>query len=218
MLGDAVRRNQKSAGRRRVTTTRGAGRSRRARLLVVLGAALVPFVVGYVIAVAVIFPAPEIAGQGVTVPSLVGMSTDEASQTLAGLGLGALEITSLPHPNAPRGTITAQSPLAGQQLAGGRAVRVSVSSGTPYVVVPDVIGFPIERGASLLTRLGFQIRRVEEPAAAEAGRVVRLEPQPGAQLPLPSTVTIFVSTGPERSDPAADTVSIDTLTAGPARR
>ncbi|MCI0437137.1 MAG: PASTA domain-containing protein [Gemmatimonadetes bacterium] len=190
-------------------------RTRRARILRIALAALLPFILGYILAVTVLFPPPDVGAAGIAVPSLIGMSTEEARSALAGADLGTLDITALPHPSVPEGTVTAQSPLAGQQLAAGQPVRVSVSSGAPQVVVPDVIGFPIERAASLLTRLGFQIRRADETANAEAGRVLRLDPAPGSERVIPSSITIVVSAGPPRTD-----VFIDTLgaAAGPPRR
>jgi hypothetical protein len=71
--------------------------------------------------------------------------------------------------------------------------------------VPDVIGFPIERAAALLTRLGFQVQRIDEPSGTESGRVLALEPVAGEELRLPARVTITVS--------APDTTRADTTAA-----
>lgn len=219
MLGDTLRRRQKGRPAQRATRAPRLDVAKTWRIARIVAAATVPFVLGYVFAVTVLFPARDVAGQGIVVPALTGLSVDDARRELVSVGLGPVDVMLLPHPSAPAGTVTAQSPLAGQQFAPGQPVRVSVSSGAPHVVVPDVVGFPIERAASLLTRLGFQIRRVEETAGVERGRVLRLDPPPGAERALPASITIVVSAGlPPGFDPAADTVGVDTATAGPARR
>ena len=65
------------------------------RFRVVIGAALITsFLVGYVIAVAILFPAP-IFPRSQDVPRLLGMSLTEAREELHGIGLAVAE-TSVP--------------------------------------------------------------------------------------------------------------------------
>jgi serine/threonine-protein kinase len=161
--------------------------------LTVLGGLTLPFVIGYIIAVRVLFPPPDVVALGVPVPDLVGKTTEEAQQALDVLGLSPLDVTRMPSPTADEGRITAQSPLPGQQVRAGTGIRVAVSSGKPRVSIPDVIGFPIERAASLLTRLGFQLQRADEPSSSEPGRVIAIDPEPGTEVILPSRVTLTVS-------------------------
>jgi beta-lactam-binding protein with PASTA domain len=159
----------------------------------VLGGLTLPFVIGYIIAVRILFPPPEVVALGVPVPDLVGKTSEEAQQALDIIGLSGLEVTRMPSPTADEGRITAQSPLPGQQVRAGAGIRVAVSSGKPRVSIPDVVGFPVERAASLLTRLGFQLQRVDEPSPSEPGRVVAIDPEPGTEVILPSRVTLTIS-------------------------
>jgi hypothetical protein len=206
LLGDSVKRRQARAAKKptRPTTakTPSARWTTRHWLLVLIAAAL-PFVMGYAIAVFLLFPPPDVAGEGIHVPDLVGRTVDDARRELAALQLTVRETTPLPSETAAQGTILAQSPLAGQQLRAGGGVRLAISSGRPRVIVPDVIGFPVERAAALLTRLGFQVQRVDEPSSGEPGRILALDPPPGEELQLPARVSITVS--------AADTTQVDTM-------
>jgi eukaryotic-like serine/threonine-protein kinase len=196
MLGDSVRRRQPQ---RRGGRSGSRSDSRNwPRTLVLLAAALVvPFAVGYIVAVQVLFPPSQATGAGGTpVPDLIGRSVGEAHRDLVAAGLGDMPTTELPHPEVPAGRIIAQSPLPGQQLLSGSTVRVAVSSGPARVLVPDVLGFSADRAESLLRRSGFQVTRAVLESPAPAGRVIRTEPEPGTASTLPTNVNLIVSSGP----------------------
>jgi len=67
-------------------------------------------------------PPPTVASGGVTVPNLVGLSISAASNECAIAGLGFKS-------NYPDGTVTSQSPAAGQEVASGTTVTTT-STGT----------------------------------------------------------------------------------------
>jgi serine/threonine-protein kinase len=182
------------------------------------GAAIAPFVIGYLLAVFVLFPAPPVAAGGIPVPDLVGKTEQEATRELAGLGLGPAEATRLPHPTRAAGQVIAQSPLPGQQLRPGSAVRVAVSTGVPRAVVPDVVGFAEGRAAGLLQRLGFQVTREIEDSAEPTGRVTRTDPNAGQNLALPARITIFVSNGALVAELLPDTLADTTAARWPQPR
>lgn len=178
---------------------------------ILLAAAIVPFLIGYGIAVLLLFPPPEVAGVGIPVPALRGRTEAEARQALTTAGLGGIEVTRLPHGELREGTVIAQSPLAGQQLRAGAAVRVAVSSGVPRVLVPDVVGFQAERARGLLERLGFTVTQEDLENPADSGRVIGIDPGPGSRLPLPATVRVSVSTGTAQFFPDTTIIRTDTL-------
>lgn len=215
MLGDSVKRRlgkPRRSSRPKAESAGPPGRRWTARhWLAVLFALTLPFVLGYLIAIRVLFPPPPVVAQGIVVPDLVGKVEDAARRELAALGLGDLAITALPSSDIERGTITAQSPLPGQQVRPGAGIRVAVSSGPPRVVIPDVIGFPVDRAASLLTRLGFQVQREEEEVYDEPGRVLRLDPSPGTERELPARVTITFGVARPDTMPMDTTLRRDTL-------
>jgi serine/threonine-protein kinase len=195
MLGDSVRRRQPKRRAPRTSDGRGGGNWK--RVITALGVALfVPFAVGYLVAVYVLFPPTEVSGSGTPMPDLIGRTTSEAQRALVAAGLGDMEITELPHPDVDAGAVIAQSPLPGQQLRPGADVRVALSSGRARVMVPDVLGFSADRAESMLTRAGFEVTRSLEESPASAGRVIRTDPEPGQPRTLPASVTIIVSSGP----------------------
>ncbi len=179
-----------------------------------IAALLLPFGVGYAIAVFVLFPSPKVeGGGGIVVPNLVGLSIAEAEQMLSEAGLGGLATMEVPNPDATAGRVTAQDPLAGQQLRAGTGVSVSVSSGRPRIAVPDVEGLTAEAAGQVLRRLGFDARILEEGSMVTEGRVFRMDPVAGTRMQVPSTVTIVVSTGPTPIDSLSDPVPPDTMSA-----
>lgn len=197
MLGDSVRRRSPIRARTKPAPKRPHDRGRWRRWApALLGALIVPFLIGYALAVFVFFPAPEVHGQGIVVPSLTGLTLAQAQTALSEAGLGPPQVTELPHPSRPAGVVTAQSPLPGQQLLPGAPVRVAVSGGPPRAVVPDVEGFSAERAEALLRRLGFEVTIVEEESFEDAGRVLRVTPGPASEHLLPALITMVVSTGP----------------------
>lgn len=206
MLGDSVRRRLGRLSRRKPADEQqpGGGRWTRRHWAALGAALLVPFLTGYLVAVRVLFPAPAVVAGGVAVPDIVGRNVEAGQRELTAVGLGPVQVEELPSAAAAEGIIIAQSPLPGQQLRNGSPVRVAISSGPPRVFVPDVAGFPIERAASLLTRLGFQVQRTDAASTVERGRVLRLDPAPGNRLELPARVLITVSAG------MPDTASRDT--------
>jgi eukaryotic-like serine/threonine-protein kinase len=201
VLGDSVRRRTAKAPKAKKTAARTGRRWNARHWLALLGALTLPFIVGYVVAVRVIFPPPAVVAEGIPVPNLIGESSEAAQRDVTSAGLGALNLMRLPSPTEAEGVVIAQSPLAGQQLRSGARVRVAVSSGKPRVFVPDVIGFPVERAASLLTRLGFQVKRIDTESDEPRGQVLAIDPESGTRLELPSGVTITVSSGPPELPP-----------------
>jgi eukaryotic-like serine/threonine-protein kinase len=218
VLGDSVRRRNRSP-RPRAADSRPEGRRFRWKFWapLLLAAATLPFLIGYLLAVAVIFPPTEVAGDGIAVPALRGSTEAEARQSLAAAGLGGIEVTRLPHPQLSEGEVIAQSPLPGQQLRAGSTVRIAVSSGVARVLVPDVVGFNVERARGLLERLGFTVAQTDMESIDPPGRVLAVEPGPGSRLPLPAEVSLTVSTGPALppdtvvTDVDTSAVRIDTL-------
>jgi eukaryotic-like serine/threonine-protein kinase len=197
MLGDSVRRRSgKPASPRKPAAAKPRQRWTVRHWLLLVAALFAPFGIGYLIAVRLMFPPPPVVAAGIPVPSIVGETLEDAQRSVVTAGLGRLDVMQLPSPTAAVGSVIAQSPLAGQQLRNGARIRVAVSSGKPRVVVPDVIGFPVERAASLLSRLGFQVQRSDEVSDEPRGQIISINPSAGTQLELPARVSITVSQGP----------------------
>jgi beta-lactam-binding protein with PASTA domain/tRNA A-37 threonylcarbamoyl transferase component Bud32 len=99
---------------------------------------------------------------------------------------------------APVDNVVRQDPAAGKNAARGSLVTLFVSSGTAQKTIP----FDITTGKTQdevtfeLKALGFVVSATKQSNAAKAGTVYDSLPKPGTNAPVPSTVTILVSTGP----------------------
>ncbi|MBW3537649.1 MAG: PASTA domain-containing protein, partial [Actinobacteria bacterium] len=133
---------------------------------------------------------------GVEVPDVVGESESTARAVLEEEGF-AVAVTEQASRDHPDGTVLTQDPRAGQTAPEGSTVTIVVSSGTPTGRVPDVANLPEADARARLDAEGFDVRVTKEESADVArGRVIRTDPEAGAEADLGSTVTIFVSTGP----------------------
>jgi serine/threonine-protein kinase len=133
----------------------------------------------------------------VTIPSVVGQTSEDAvaELTRAGLVAQVVEINS----DREEGTVTAQSPGAGIVVVEGTQVRINVSKGPRPVTVPNVVGLPYDQAATELQRAGFVVSRIDEDSDQAAGIVTRQTPSGGSEGSRGSSVTVYVSRGPSTS-------------------
>jgi eukaryotic-like serine/threonine-protein kinase len=120
----------------------------------------------------------------VVVPTLAGKTVNEASATLAELGL-SLKVEEGPKvdPKIPAGQILVQEPQSGIRTRRQRSVRVWLSAGPRSTIVPSFLG-ESERTAQLrVTQNGFAMGATAEIRTADfpAGTVVAQSPPPKSQ-------------------------------------
>jgi serine/threonine-protein kinase len=130
-----------------------------------------------------------------TVPSLVGLSLDEARQALRDADLEAGDLTQVPS-GEPQGTVVRVRPDEGETVPAGSSVDVRYASGSNRV--PDVVGRSEGEARSMIEQAGFELGSVttEETDEAEPGTVVSQSPGARTSSRLGSTVTIVVATAP----------------------
>jgi eukaryotic-like serine/threonine-protein kinase len=127
-----------------------------------------------------------------TVPDVTGLSRDSAESRLRdeGFGVSVTEQES----EEPEGDVISQSPAGGTELARGETVTITVSTGTPRVDVPDVIGLSERSASSRLSSAGLepvtQERTVTDPS--QDGVVVEQRPATGTQLDKGDEVVIVI--------------------------
>jgi serine/threonine-protein kinase len=128
------------------------------------------------------------------VPDVIGQSRDEAVAALARADLEAktVEVFSEKEP----GTVTGQSPAAGEMVKVGTRVQINISRGVKPLSIPDVRGQPYESAASALQGAGFKVARRNVDSTEPAGTVVDQQPSAGGTAPAGSTITLSVSKGP----------------------
>ena len=129
----------------------------------------------------------------VAVPSVVGMSEDDATTTLQQAGF-AVSSTNAPSDSTPEGIVSDQSPDGGTQATKGSTVTITVSSGPSTTTVPDEVGQDKQVAIDDLKANGFKVD-VQNVACGDPNQdniVQDQDPAGGSDAPTGSTVSIFV--------------------------
>jgi eukaryotic-like serine/threonine-protein kinase len=135
-------------------------------------------------------------GNVVTVPSLDGLTIEQAAETLAKyelrIGAQTPEISE-----RPEGTIIAQQPAAGEGIEQGQAVNVTVSTGREQSTVPQLVGLTtLDDVRIALSDFGLVLGAITESDSSQpGGYVLEQNPGEGTQVAAGSTVDIVVSSG-----------------------
>ena len=128
----------------------------------------------------------------VTVPDVVGLSSDSAEASLAaeGLGVAVQEQES----EEAVGEVIAQSPEGGAEVDNGTTVTITVSTGIEQIDVPNVVGLSPRDAAGQISSAGLtpvrSDRSVTDPA--EDGVVIDQRPGAGVELDEGGQVVIIV--------------------------
>ena len=154
------------------------------------------WLVGYLVATQLLFPAPPPPGDLFEVPDLRGLGLASAREVLAGARLDLGAVDSLQHPTAMAGVVLGQSPLPGQVAPPSSLIRVTVSQGPQVRAVPDVLRLDRDRARIVLETSGFVVQIDTTEAEEPRGRVIDVFPPPDSLVALPASVRVLVSTGP----------------------
>ena len=136
------------------------------------------------------------ANTPVAVPLLLNLKSDLAVQQLHDRGLRSR--TKLePSADVPKGEVFDQDPSAGDRIDKGNVVTITVSSGKPKAVVPDVRGKPIAEAVSAIVtaKLEAKVNYINSDKAQ--GTVTAQSPAPEDTVLEGTTVHINVSKGPK---------------------
>src|SRR5450432_78608 len=115
----------------------------------------------------------------VGVPSLKGLSENDARQNLKALGLVFLVGERKAAAGAEPGTVVEQTPAAGQQLAAHASVSVTLARKLPKV--PSVVGRTLAEATALLAQSGYKLEAGEPVADASVPKGSVVSQLPGAQ-------------------------------------
>ena len=129
----------------------------------------------------------------IAVPSVVGMSEDNARTTLQQAGF-EVSSTSAPSDSTPEGIVSDQSPEGGTQASKGSTVTITVSSGPSTTTVPDEVGQDKQVAIDDLKANGFKVD-VQNVACGDPNQdniVQDQDPAGGSDAPTGSTVNISV--------------------------
>ena len=113
------------------------------------------------------------------VPNLVNMTLAEATAKLTEMGLLVAEAPEAGHPEIAAGKISVQAPAAGEKLAKGGTVTVTVSKGQVTTLIPTIYGRDFATVKARLEGAGMVIGKVTGnknrglKSASIDGKVVR---------------------------------------------
>ena len=136
-----------------------------------------------------------------TMPTLAGKQRAEAVNELIGLGLqdptNGIENQEVDS-DQPPGTVVGSNPAAAAQVPKvGQKVTLQIAR-EPQIAMPNVVGQESQTAQQLLQQAGFQVSvQSEQSDSVPSGRVTRTDPGANARVKRGSSVTMFVSTGPQ---------------------
>jgi serine/threonine-protein kinase len=146
---------------------------------VMVGAAVVSAGVSYGMNLRSAHPAQQAVADTVEVPSVVGVSPEQARTLLETHGLLVAIASEKEDTKVDPGRICDQSPLEGSRVRRGETVRVEVARASPTIVVPNVVGRSAAK-AKELTQAGFAPGATQYRSNDERRDGVVLEQMPPA--------------------------------------
>ena len=138
---------------------------------------------------------PRLPVHAVDVPSLSGLTPDQARGLLEPRGLLLILDEERPDERAAPGTLIDQRPLAGSRLRRGEDVHAAVAKA---VRMPKLTGLTVDAARDALDQIKLKPGAVTEVASATVpkGQVVAQNPAAGAEGRADATVDLQVSSGP----------------------
>jgi serine/threonine-protein kinase len=167
---------------------------RRTAPLVLLGLLLAALV-----AAAAIF-GPQLLGSSsdqVPVPTVVGMTQQQAEQTIRDAGLTVGTVTPQASDTIEKGRVISQDPSDTTSVDPQSTVDFTVSSGKPDQQVPDVIGDNKDSAADQIRALGLRVRFKAADSDENKDDVIAVSPDVGSMVAANSVVTLTFSKGPK---------------------
>jgi serine/threonine protein kinase/beta-lactam-binding protein with PASTA domain len=133
----------------------------------------------------------------VRVPSLIGLTEQEARDAVLDAGLIVGDVSFEPSDDAKEDEVISQQPDRDSFVEPDAEVDFVVSSGKPMVAVPSVVGQQREAARGALTSANLRVKMQQRESDEPAGQVLETKPAAGEEVPEGTVVTLFFSDGPE---------------------
>ena len=175
------------------------GRGRRGRLLPVLTTLLLGLAL--LGGLAWVLTQGSFGEASVEIPSLEGLTQEEAQERLDESGLALGEAGEASSDSAAEGTVVEQDPQAGASVEPETSVNVTLSSGPERASVPDLAGLGVAEAERALAEANLELGRQDEAPSDSAteGTVVEQDPAGGTEAEEGTVVDVVVSTGPQQA-------------------
>lgn len=172
--------------------------NRRKRILIaagIIGAVLLAALLAWLI----FGQKPAAEPTTIDMPSLVGLSYDEAVRTLEQNELQVGRVQEEASEDIDEGMITRHDPEAGAQVTKGDEVDIWTSTGPAEAEIPDVSGETLTAATEILKEAGFEVGDVTRvfDEDAEKDTVISQSPAAAEKAPKGSKINMTVSDGPK---------------------
>lgn len=128
-------------------------------------------------------------------PSIEGMTTEEATELLTNLGIVVL-YQYQQNDTVPANHVISQSILADSEVTRGTEVTLVISNRRETFTVPNVVGMTREAANEALVSEQFKVTVLENYSAeVETGKVISQTPTAGSAQMQNATIVIYVSKG-----------------------
>ena len=128
------------------------------------------------------------------VPSVVGLTSMEATGRLEQTGYKALLGPATPDPTVPEGKVLSQSPVGDAELEKGATVTLSISGGPAAVEVPQLTGLSLSAAKTELQKRGLKpVVQWVSIAESQGLIVIRQTPDAGDKAKAGSDVQLVVN-------------------------
>ena len=147
----------------------------------------------------------------VTIPLVVGIKSDDAGSELHRAGLEANIVDQgQASETVPAGAILTQEPAGGQRVKIGRIIRLVLSTGSAFTLVPDVRELAEAAATERLLGAGLQVGAEDYVfhKTIPFDRVIEMTPHPGMKVEKNTAVHLVLSKGAESPDTADNTPSL----------
>ena len=145
----------------------------------------------------------------VTVPDLTDMPADQVADELAKVKLtgsvGGYENSD----DVEEGNVIRTDPKAGDSVDAGTVIKYYVSKGPEEITVPTVAGDDVDTATQRLTSDDYGLKVTTQEVYSDSmaeGKVIYTSPAEGESVKKGTTVTLYVSKGPETKNVNAPSV------------
>jgi serine/threonine-protein kinase len=130
----------------------------------------------------------------VAVPDVMLMARSLAVQKIQEAGLTS-RVTTQPSDTVAKGQVSDENPGGGSKVGKGSTIRLTVSSGKPQVIVPNVVGLDATSAVATLAQLGLNPKITRIYSGSQQDTVTAQQPHSGDKIDKGSTIHINVSRG-----------------------
>lgn len=144
----------------------------------------------------------------IIVPDLIGKTTDAAQVIVTRSGLGVTTDMEQYNEKFPEGTIYFTDPLAGRMIKKGKEIKLWVSKGSRYALVPNLGGVPLEDAQKNIIQAGLGVGEVTDDYSntVPMGNIIKQKPAAGTKLDRESKVDLVYSLGSKTTDEGSGTI------------